>query len=323
MGLGRGISTWLRAELVPWIWIPVILLMSFEYRIGNATVTGLYLIIPLAVMLGVRYRRRGLVAVALGGLLFPIRLMLFPGLSGPHLDIYPIALVVCALAGSERPLRGWAPAIQSPLRFFATFLLLPLAIGLYGRAISDAIEIKVAFDFQPVFYLFLFMVGLSRSRSGFVVTTLAVATLAGILLEMAGLPVDARALFNGSWAELPVYGFTNLRYLSLAYGLDSPAEFFTGLGYFLVGRLFGAMIETGHLPPQPWYRAYGLIAVLALLALGGELNDHAVAALTGLRPASHFRLLGSFFALPLAALLGGLLVRYWGILLLLPLVVLF
>lgn len=312
-----------RAGVGPWLWMPALLLVALQWRLlQSVTLSASELAIPIAALLGHRYQRRGLAVVALGGLLLPIGWSYAFVSVGPHLDLYLAALLVCALAGAKRPLVESVPSFRPSLLFFATLLMLPLAIWLYGANVGD-VRVVVVLRFHALLYLLLFTLGLARFRVGLVIAALAACTLLGILLETLGLPRDARTLFGDSRAQFPLFGPTELRYLWIGYGLDSPAAFLTGLGYFLVGREFASLEESHPLAPMPWYRTYGAVLLLAVLALGSELNRYAISGRTGVPLPPYFRLLGSFFALPCAALLGGLLLRYRGLFMVLVLVPLF
>jgi hypothetical protein len=298
----------------------VLLLVSLQWRvIPTITIGAPELAIPIAALLGYRYQRRGLVAVALGGALLPLSWSYNAIYAGGYLDLYIASLLVCVLAGSRRPLVESIPNFRLSVLYFCVFLVLPLALGIYGGKFGD-FEVKAVLRFEALFYLFLFALGLSRLRTAAVVATLVGFTVFGILLEIIGLPSDASAVFGGPRAELPLYGLADLRYLWIEYGLDSPAEFLTGVGYFFAGRTLAAMERAHRLNRMPWYQTYGPVILLVIIALGWDLNRYAVSALTGLRLEPQFRILGSFYALPCAALLGGLLLRYRGALLVMLLV---
>jgi hypothetical protein len=288
----------------------------------TVSVWAIDLLIPGAALLGQRYGQRGLVVVALGGLPCIIQWRYSALFGGGCLDIYIASMIVCALAGSLWPHNGlhqrrfsWA--------YFLAFLFLPLSLGLYtAEGYGDA-SFQLVLQLKVLLYLFLFMLGVAGYYTRFVVATIAAFTLVGILLELLQLPGDAQALFGGTYAELPLFGYTELRTLWMEYGLDNPAMFFTAIGWFGAGKQVASMLETHEAAMRPWYRSYPPVVLLTLVGLGWETNTYLASAITGNEPSPAFMLLGSFYALPCAALMGGLLLRWRGVLLVLLLYLVF
>ncbi|MDP2782656.1 hypothetical protein [Devosia sp.] len=315
----------IRDRLVPWAWLPIIFLASLQWEFPWKLSVDLippYLLIPIAAMLGSRYQRRGLLVVALGGLILVIGWSYEFVSAGPRIDIYLAAIFVCLLCASSRPLLNVVPIFRPSVGFFAAFAFLPMAVGVYGRLVGN-LDIAVVLDFGFLLYLFLFVLGVTNFRRGLLFAVLTVSALTGIALEMAGPMGDGRTLFGGPRAELPILGLTDLSYLWLGYRFDSPANFLAGVAYFLAGSLVGFVLKNRRLGRLTPGHAHGVVFAVAILALGWSLNQWVIRSFTGLNLPPHFRLLGFSPALPLAAFLAGLLLRRHGILTMSLLVLLF
>ncbi len=313
---------YLRLNLRGWIWLPLLLVVSLRWSVaGSLTLAAAELAVPVAAFLGYRFGHRGIWITALGGLLLPVGFRFQALASVPRLDIYLAALLVCFLAASSKPLRLWLARWRASPCFFLAFLLLPLAVGLLGGEFGSLV-LFLALRFSALFFLFAFLAGVSPISGRLFVMTLAGFTLAGMLLEAVGLPQDGREFFGGPKAELPLVGMMDLRYLWATYGLNSPASWLAGIGYFHAGRMLRRMLAGGF-SERPGPAVWGAVLLLALVGVGGELNRFAAQALAGANVSSFMLVLGSFYALIGAALLGGLLLRWCGVMAVFSLVMLF
>lgn len=311
-----------RSRLMPWIWLPVLVLAGIGVQaLATVTLWAVHLVIPLAAWLGARYGRRGFAVVVLGGLPLLVSWRYAALFGGSCLDIYLAALVVCTLATSSSWPRIQRFRLPSAAACTLAFVLLPLSIGFYG---SDAGEFtyQLALEFSALLYLFVFLLGAAGFSTRVFAALLAGCTLFGMTLELLQLPENAEQLFGGPYAELPILGYTRLRPLWMEYGLDSPAYLFTTLGWFAAGRQVASLSE-GHAVHIPWYRSWLPVALLALVGLGWETNTYVLTLITGSEPPPAFNMLGAFYALPCAALMAGLLLRWRGIWMVLALVLLF
>jgi hypothetical protein len=285
-------------------WIPALWALAFNWYAGPFSFTPSYLIIPIAAYLGQRYGRSALWLVAVGGLplLPPLRSYAFISLPSA-LDVYVVALAVCALASDERPLAERTPrfghtpktAVAGLPLLAAALAVLPWTLWLGGFELGG-VRIGVVFGLTSILWLLLFLVGWSAFPA-----RQAVAAL-----------VLAAALGTGLDGILPEAG----RHLAWEYRLDSPAACLLGIAYFAAGRLWATMLRT-RASPLSSRHAYGLVLLVALVALGFVVNGVALTA-TGfeshLLPRWGF-LIGAPLGLPLTGLLGGLLAGRRGIVL--------
>ena len=309
------------AEKPPWLWLPALWLLAFDWSLGPSSFTPVFLIVPLAALLGARYGRRALRLVALGGLPLLLPLMSFRFVSlGSAPDVYAVALAVCALVVNERPLSEQAAerAAERVPRFggwvfAAALVVLPMTLSLWGTELG-ALRINVIVGLTGLFWLLLFLLGWSGFPARRAVAALALAVVAGMWLHAAVAPADGRMFFSGPQAELPLFGLTRMDYLWWDYRFDSPAAFLAGVAYFAAGRLWAEMLRTRAAPLAP-REAWSLVLIVAALALGFVVNRAALVAI-GFEPHVLPRygfLLGAPLALPLTGLLAGLLLGRRGL----------
>ncbi len=304
-----------RDGLWAWAWLPLILLLSCHVQLADMVkLSAPWLILPLALWLGQRYGRMGLAVVALGGLGLPLYFSYDFFILPAHPDIYLAALYLAWLTGRPEPLlrltSSTLPAWALPL----ILGLLALSLGLWGERYSGDIKLQAVLHFRALLYLFVFSLGLSRVSLGVALGSLIGVTLFGVLLEGLQLPRDAAVWLGAIRADLPLLGLTELKYLKLAFILDTPAELLAVTGYLLLGRtLRGAQPATKKQTLHP-----GLAAVLLgllLLGLGRELNLWLVNAVVDpdyrrfWKLPTYWRWFGAAEAIPLAALIAG---RYLG-----------
>ncbi|HEY7238345.1 MAG TPA: hypothetical protein VH600_04190 [Burkholderiales bacterium] len=306
------------AEKLPWLWLPALWLLAFDWYVGPFSFTPVFLLVPLAALLGARYGRRALGLVALGGLplLPPVAVSLGFVSLGSAPDVYAVALAVCALVASERPVveqaaervprfGGWA--------FAAALVVLPMTLSLWGTELG-ALRISVMFGLTGLFWLLLFLLGWSGFPARWAVAGLALAAASGMWLHAAVTPADGRMFFSGPQAELPLFGLTRMEHLWWDYRFDSPAAFLAGVGYFAAGGLWAEMLRT-RVAPLAARDAWSLVLVVATLALGFIVNRSALMAI-GFEPHALPRygfLLGAPLALPLTGLLAALLLGRRGL----------
>jgi hypothetical protein len=276
-------------------WIPALWALAFDWYAGTFSFTPSYLIIPIAAYLGQRYGRRALWLVAVGGLPLLPPLKSYAVVSLPSaLDVYVVALAVCALASDPRPLAERAPRFGLPL-LAAALAVLPWTLWLGGFELGE-VRISVVFGLTSILWLLLFLVGWSAFPARLAVAALALAAALGMGLD----------------GILPETG----RHLAWEYRLDSPAACLLGIAYFAAGRLWATMLRT-RASPLSSRHAYGLVLLVALVALGFVVNGVALTAMgfeSHLLPRWGF-LIGAPLGLPLTGLLGGLLAGRRGIVL--------
>ena len=304
-------------QKLAWLWIPALWLLAFDWYLGPFSFTPVFLIVPLAALLGARSGRRALRLVALGGLplLLPRVSLGFVSL-GSAPDVYAVALAVCALVVDERPVTEQAaervPRLGAPL-FAAALVVLPMTLSLWATELG-ALHVNVMFGLTGLFWLLLFLLGWSGFPARRAVTALALAVAAGMWLHAAVTPADGRMFFSGPQAELPLFGLTRMEHLWWDYRFDSPAAFLAGVAHFAAGRLWAEMLRTRTAPLAP-RDAWSLVLIVAALALGFVVNRAALVAI-GFEPQALPRygfLLGAPLALPLTGLLGALLLGRRGL----------
>jgi hypothetical protein len=207
--------------------------------------------------------------------------------------VYAVSLAVCALAADERPLAERVPRFGLPL-LAAALAMLPWTMSFYGFELGE-VRISVVFGFIPMLWFLLFLLGWSAFPARQAVAALALAAAAGIGLDTI----------------FPVAG----RHFLWDYRLDSPAACLMGIAYFAAGRLWATMLRTRASPLSPSY-AYGLVLlVAAVAALGYTVNRAALNAIgleVHILPRWGY-VLGGPRGLPLAGLLGGLLLGRRGV----------
>ena len=304
------------AEKPPWLWIPALWLLAFDWYLGPFSFTPVFLIVPLAALLGARYGRRALSLAALGALplLLP-RISLGPIWVGGAPDVYAVALAVCALVVNERRV-GEEAASRVP-RFgawtlAAALVALPMTLSLWGTELGP-LRISATFGLTGLFWLLLFLLGWNGFPGRWAVTALGLAVAAGMWLHTV-TPADGRVFFGGPQAELPLFGLSRMEYLWWDYRFDSPAAFLAGVAYFAAGRLWADMLHTRAAPLAP-RDAYSLVLIVAAVAMGYVVNRSALEAI-GLEPHALPRygfFLGAPLALPVTGLLGALLLGRRGL----------
>ncbi|RLJ17920.1 hypothetical protein DJ030_13010 [bacterium endosymbiont of Escarpia laminata] len=304
-----------RDGLLAWAWLPLILLLSCHVQLSDIIkLSAPWLILPLALWLGQRYGKMGLAVVAIGGLGLPLYLS-YDAISLPaYPDIYLAALFLAWLAGRPEPLQRLAsrtfPAWALPL----ILGLLALSLGLWGERYSGDIKLQAVLHFRVLLYLFVFSLGLSRVSLGVVLGSLIGVTLFGVLLDGLQLPRDAAVWLGAIRADLPLLGLTELKYLKLAFILDTPAELLAAIGYLLLGR---TLRQPQHAAmSQTLYPGLAVVLLgLLLLGLGREVNLWLVNAVVDpdyprfWKLPVYWRWFGVAEAIPLAALIAG---RYLG-----------
>jgi hypothetical protein len=301
------------AEKLPWLLLPALWLLAFDWYLGPFSFTPVFLLVPLAALFAARYGRRALWLVALGGLplLAPVVSIGFISHACAP-DVYAVALAVFALVANEHPLSERAPHF-GPWLFAAALVVLPMTLSLWGTELG-ALRINVMFGLTGLFWLLLFLLGWSGFPARWAVPALALAAAAGMWLHAAVTPADGRMFFSGPQAELPLFGPTRMDYLWWDYRFDSPATFLAGVAYFAAGRLWAEMLRTRAAPLAP-RDAWSLVLIVATLALGYAANRSALVAI-GFEPHTLPRygfLLGAPLALPLTGLLAGMLVGRRGL----------
>lgn len=256
--------------------------------IGGFQFSAPYLLVPLAAHVGKRYGLTGVMSIAIGGLAFVLSFRGGAwGWFGGNPAVYLIALMVAAIAASERPFSDWlrwpgGARAASWLAFFAPFLLvLGLATGRGPGSASTAVGFY--FSFALLSYFVLFLMGARGVRTLPVLLGLVLAAAVNWPLEHAGL---LRQLAR-SIESAPFH---------LWIGTLQPVSIFAALVAFSAGRAFAAFLRGD--PVTGWWRRPYLATLVLLLVWEAP---HAIAYVQS------FRVLGLPVLLPLAALMIGLL----------------
>lgn len=281
------------------LWIPVFWFLCLEWTLGPLSLSTLLLTIPLAALLGARHGRAALPFVAIGGLLLlPVYVSAASLIKfGGRLDIYIVALIVCALAAGSSTVLERARRCSALPYLIAAFVVFPavLNLSLYR---SGGLFIGLAFQLLGLLYFFLFLLGRARCPALPTVALLIIATVAGMYFVSLPSPATPSAR------------------LELTYRLSTPAAFMAGIAFFFAGRLWARRVENPARPPLPSFWAYALLVLVTALALGWLIDRTVLEAIGDYMPplpGRSLRLLGSSFAMPLAGFLGGLLLGKPGI----------
>jgi hypothetical protein len=302
--------------LAPWLWAPVIPVLTLTTSFGGIRLSATLLLIPLACHLALKHGWKGWWVVALAGLPFLFDIVL-KGLglwSQAHVGVYVVALVLAAWLTGESSRRAALLPATLGLWTCLGLMLLPLIIGLGSaeriRFLPDWLnQISFKADLYPLFFLLVLALGAGGARARPTLLALAGFTAFGALLHALSLPRNAAELFGAELAEIPGLGLVELGGYSLRYQLDTLADFGTVAAYFFAGRHFANLAASDRPALPSKTRGAAIVIALAAFSLGGSLDDRLLQAL-GISTA----LIGGYYVLPLAALLAGLYFRFVGIL---------
>jgi len=300
--------------LEPWKWAPLIVLAAMQFSFGFLYIGGVYLVIPIAVYLTLRYGKAGWLVVAVMGIPLLGRIFHEDLNSVSAVGVYLSAVLIGWWLQSQRRVQDILPGRRLTPWIYSGFLLLPLAIGLGGTNIPLPyiwwlVDIGKRVDLFPLFFLLVFVIGLGRVPQRPVLTALSVAVLFGLLLWYLDWPKNAAQWLGADAAELPWFGLTDLKPLYVVYLFDTPAEYLTAIGFFFLGGYFARQYDQGELSLPNLRQRSLLLLLVVLIGFGGEINnflfpDHGQA----------LQLMGSFYGIILASLLAGLYFRFNGIL---------
>ena len=273
--------------------------LAFELRFNSDSgFAALYLLVPLAALLGRRYGVTGVLSVALGGLAF-VPSIYVETHGGAYADrvwfgdspvLYLIALVVAAIAAARRPLLDclhWPEDDRAATRltFFAPFLLvLGLKVG-PAEVQERAIQLSFSVEFELLVYFLLFAMGARGARMGALLLGLVTAGAMTWALDLNSLLPE--------WHP----GF----YIWIAT-LD-PIDVLVALSAFSAGAAMTAFLRGDQLSAF-WRQPYWTATALVFLWFGPDpiAQIHLKAT-----PAIYIRILEAQVALPLAAFMAGLL----------------
>ncbi len=300
--------------LEPWKWAPLIMLAAMQISFGFLYIGGVYLVIPIAVYLTLRYGKPGWLVVVVMGIPLLGRMFHEDLNSVTAVGVYLSALLIGWWFQSHRRVPDILPGRRLTPWVYLGFLLLPLAVGLGGTNIPVPyiwwlVDIGKRVDLFPLFFLLVFVIGLGRVPQRPVLTALSVAVLFGLLLWYLDWPKNAAQWLGADAAELPWFGLTDLKPLYVVYLFDTPAEYLTAIGFFFLGGYFARQYDQGEFSlPNLWQRSL-LLLLAVLIGFGGEINNFLFP-----NHGRALQLMGSFYGVILASLLAGLYFRFNGIL---------
>jgi hypothetical protein len=256
--------------------------------IGGFQFSAPYLLVPLAAHVGKRYGLTGVMSIAIGGLAFVLSFRGGAwGWFGGNPAVYLIALMVAAIAASERPFSDWlrwpgSEKAASWLAFAAPFLLmLGVATGRGPGGASSPVGFY--FSFALLSYFVLFLMGARGVRYLPLALGLVLAAAVTWPLEHAGLIYRFHRALNDSLVYLRI-------------GTLQPISIFAALVALSAGRAFAAHLRGD--PVAGWWRRAYLATIVLLLAWQAPREISYVMS---------FHVLGLPVLLPLAALMLGLL----------------
>jgi hypothetical protein len=249
-----------------------------------------YLLVPLAALLAQRFGLTGVIAIAVGGIVFVIGLGGGAwGTLGGSPALYLVALAVAAIVASPRPLSEWlewpgSDRAANWLTFAAPFLLVAgFAIG-DGISLGDGLRLGFGFSFALLGYFLLFLMGARGVRFALLIAGLVGAAAATWALALSGWPPRPRGSF---------YIWINAL---------QPAVALSALVAFAAGTAMSAVLEDRPLQ-RVWRRPYTAVAALLVLWYGPD----AVSAIRIQVPGvSAVYLLQSAVVLPFAGFMAGL-----------------
>jgi hypothetical protein len=250
----------------------------------------LYLLVPLAALLGQWYGVSGIISIALGGLVFVTSVRGSWGSLGGSPALYLIGLAVAAIAAAPRPLldclRLWPEEDRAAARLaFVAPLLLVLSVGISGPPSPRGIQLSFRFGFATLGYFLLFVMGARGVRTGALLLGLLAA---GALTWPLGLndllPRQRHAFF-------------------VSMGVMDPATMLAALAAFSAGAATSAVLRGAPLAVF-WRWPYAAVAALLVLWFG---PDPIAAIPVKLGTVQSIYILQVTAALPLAAFMTGLL----------------
>ena len=297
---------------MPWILLPLLPLFTCYLAIADQLrAWPAYLLIPVAAWLGRRYGARGAITVAVGAAAALLPTFRFgPFEFGGTPDLYVMALwvgVACAAADPLRALIGDGRLFRSTAVFIAALLLLPMSLNLGTHELEDGTTLGLWIGPRPLFLFFLFLCGLAGFPPKRAVAALTIAALAGIAIRFFGVedsisaPIAAAIDPEAPW----INGFR------LRYEWNDLATLATGLAFFFTGRLIEQRRAGSRERPVAWRHAYLAVASLTALAALGTISGQLLPRLPD--AASLAGIYGDYFALPIAGLLAGFLLRHRGV----------
>ena len=297
----------LRTRIILLAWVPVFWLLTVRLQVlANLGVGAEYLALPLAGYLGWRYGRVALAVVGIGGLPFLITASHGQYQIGGRMDVFIVALVVSAIAAKGEDWPQWIPRITSRRQLYAALVALVFIVTWHGPN-WGSFRVSVTGDLTWISCLLLLLAGFRRVPAWPLLAVLIGAGALGLVVEAlvrigsAGIhPGGAGGAVMGSRWELFAY-------------VDYPIMLVTGILYYAAGRNYDQMLDTHRTGLGSWRAVAGIIVLVSVLAAGWGL-DRALfpAGLTG-APGQHLHLFGEALLLPLAALWGGLWLRWMGV----------
>jgi hypothetical protein len=232
------------------------------------------LYIPLAVILGSRFGRRGVAAAAMGGICLPISYGRSPNPCNGGLDIWILGMAGSCVAARLFP---WAKCFQalrtSPLAW-GVLVLLPLGISCGSIEVAHGIPIHLNFNLSLLFFAGLIFAGMSGVGWNILLLP-ATAVLVGLATNLGHVsPMQTDDVLNARFAELPGIGLVDLRLARVFYSANSPSSFLLMFACFGFGRWLRRITATRPVVlPAAWMSRTMLVLGL-VLGLGSNLLFH-------------------------------------------------
>lgn len=258
---------------------------------SNFSFYTLYLLVPLAALLGRRYGVTGVVAIALGGIAFVMSLRGGGwGAVGGSPALYLIALAVVVIAAIPRPfleVMSW-PEEERPLWWltFSSPFLLTLYIGTgHMESASGYLQLSFGFGFSLLGYFLLFVLGVRGVR----VTALVIGFVAATTLSWA---LRVNGILSSS---------TDTIFLSI--NPLQPSMLLAAVAMIAAGATTRAFIR-GEALSKFWRWPYLTVTVLAFLWFGPQPISVIPLHLEFVK---YINILRVPAVLPLAAFMAGIL----------------
>lgn|GEM_PF-4964791 len=281
---------------IPGYYLFLFPLLSLSLRISDMLRIGFsWLCIPLAIYLAHRYRWQGVATAAVGGLLLPFGLQLNSEFSAfpIDLDVYLIMVGAAVLTVKGQNISRVKAWLHSPYLYSLALIIIPLNAKRITIHLSVDITIQAGFYLLAVLFFILFLQGTAGVSARMVISGLLLATVAGFLTDVFGLPFSYDyATSSNRPAFFPVY-----------YSLNNLNDFLVGTACYYVGRYYGKLTGEGRKPAVSGTLLWLGTAALIALWLGKTY---------GLPIWGRYLKFSSFYIVPAASMFLGMAFRSKG-----------
>lgn len=212
---------------MPWALMPMILLLSLSFKVGKETIYISYILLPLAVALGLRYGERGLIALFIGA--FPTSIVDIIGNMpipiGGDIHNYILSLFMCGITIQKADF--FRPNIQEgdqpiDVNLGPVWILIFLPLMLMSQTLVPGAEIRIPLGLYGLLNIYLYLRGLTLKDSPKKITAL----LGIMFLVSFGLffKNGGRCYLGDAGDAIVLYNYFDF------------SDFITAILYFYIGR---------------------------------------------------------------------------------------